>query len=58
MNKQMEALQRFLQQAESDGKADKPMMVREVDGKMVMEAIPDDIMANFHFPSEMDQEDL
>lgn len=58
MNKQMEALQRFLQQAEADGKADKPMMVREVDGKMVMEPIPDDILANFHFPSELDQEDL
>lgn len=54
----MEALQRFLQQAEADGKADKPMMVREVDGKMVMEPIPDDILANFHFPSELDQEDL
>lgn len=58
MDEQMKALQQFLFEAEKEGKADKPMMIKHVDGKMVMEAIPDDILANFVFPDQLDKEDI
>lgn len=57
--KQMEKLQEFLMSAEKEGKADRPMMIKEVNGKMVMEEIPEDIMANFKFnPEGLDAKDL
>jgi hypothetical protein len=56
----MKELQKILMQAEKDGKADKPMMFKNVDGKMVMEEIPQDILDTFEFPSGMmnDKEEM
>ena len=49
----MKELQKFLMQAEKEGRADKPMMIKNVDGKMVMEEVPQDILDTFEFPSGM-----
>lgn len=57
MNKQMQELQKFLMQAEADGAADKPMMIKNVDGKMVVEEIPPEVLANFHFP-DLEKEEI
>ena len=57
MNRQMQKLQEFLIKAEKEGNADRPMMIKNVDGKMVMEEIPADILANFQFP-EMEKEEV
>jgi hypothetical protein len=58
MDDQMKAIQKFLMEAESDGKADKPMMIKNVNGKMVMEPIPEDVMKNFVFPDQLDKDDI
>lgn len=57
MNKQMQELQKFLMNAEKEGNADRPMMIKNVGGKMVMEEIPADILANFQFP-DLDKEEI
>lgn len=49
----MKNLQKFLMEAEKEGKADKPMMIKEVDGKMVMEPIPQEILETFQFPDHL-----
>lgn len=56
MDQQMKNLQEFLQKAESEGKADRPMMIKEVDGKMVMEPIPEEMMGNFVFPDQIKED--
>jgi len=59
MDAQMKALQQFLMEAEAGGHADKPMMIKEVDGRMVMEAVPEEMMKNFVFPdSAMEKDDI
>lgn len=58
MDEHMKAIQKMLMDAEAGGKADKPMMIKNVGGKMVMEPIPEDIMANFVFPDQLDKDDI
>lgn len=49
----MKRMQEFLVKAEKEGRADKPMMIKEVDGQMVMEEIPKEVLDSFEFPNGM-----